>query len=663
MSSVRRFTFITIFATFVIFLAIFLFYSSKQLENSAELIVHEARKDISSLAYTLSKQLKSKDDIQKFRALLDRTQASNNFLKTILVSDAQNILITTNYKYKTVPTREEYYIPENISNINILSLEKVFHEKIVFYEQNRRVELNLFLIMNKKDIQNYIIDEIINFALTIVSISILILLLITYFISKLMIYPLEKLRQYAYYQSTEPSSFYLKELEYIRASMIQTFNRLEDEKKELYSVARTDSLSGLANREYLSERLKWLISESNRSESEFALLFLDLDHFKTINDSLGHDVGDMLLKNVARIIENVIRNNDIVARVGGDEFVIILSQYDSIIELTQVMDRIQTRLNQTQIINEHTLEITSSIGIAFYPKDGLDEIALMKNADIAMYQAKKDGRNQYHFFTQELHEEIQREIQINSEMKKALKNGEFELYYQPKNSVKNNEIIGCEALIRWNHPTKGLVPPNDFIPLAEKDDFIVELGAWILQEAMEQQVKWKESGVCDINMSINVSVRQLFHRNFENSFKEIVKLSKIEPAMLDIEIVESLFLDNVHNSAYLLNMFHTTGASVSLDDFGTGYSSLSYLKEFPIDTLKIDKVFIDDYKSESGSIFLETIIKMGQILKIDVLCEGIETQEQLEYIKSLNCTFYQGYLCSKPVKAEEFETLYSTTKK
>jgi len=655
--SIRGFSYTAIIFTVLLFVSIFFYYFFLQINNSADLIVHEARKDLSSLSYTISKQIQSKEDVSKIRALLDRTVAANNFIKTILITDTQNVLSTTDYHFKKIPNAHQYYIPESMSSKDIVNQHKILHNTIYYFSGLQKQSLNLFIVLEYKTITEHIDSELQSFSLNIFFVSILYLILISYIISKLIINPLEMLRQYAYYQSTIPKKFTLIELEYIRSSMIQTFQRLEVEKKELYKLARTDSLSGLANREYLSERLGWLISEADRSDAEFALLFLDLDHFKTVNDSLGHNIGDVLLRKIAHIIEDVIRSSDIVARVGGDEFVVILTQYDSTIELTQVIDRIQERVQQPHTVEKYSLEVTSSIGIAFYPKDGRDEITLMKHADIAMYQAKKDGRNQYHFFTKTLHEQIQKEISLDKEMKHALKNSEFELYYQPKTNTYTGEIIACEALIRWNHPEKGMIYPNSFIPLAEKNNFIIELGLWILQEAMKQQVKWKREGICDIPISINISVKQLFHRNFENDFKEIVQKSSIETAKIDIEIVESLFLKNIEDSKYLLNMFHELGVTISLDDFGTGYSSLSYLKEFPIDTLKIDKIFIDDYKSESGAIFLETIIKMGETLKLNVLCEGIETQEQLEFIKTLHCDYYQGYFCSKPISATAFAKL------
>jgi diguanylate cyclase (GGDEF)-like protein len=659
MNSIRRFSIAIILSTLFIFSGVFFYYFNNQLHSSAELIVQSVRKDISSLSYALSKELTSKEQIQNYKALLTKTEVANDFIKYMMIADTNNILLSSNYKFNKLPSAEAYFIPESMNNIQILRQEKILSGEIVYFERNTRKKANIFVQIDTENVDKYLNKNTQDLVINITLIALLYLIALIYVIAKYVISPLEELRQYAYYQSEIPKRFYLKEFEYIRSSMIQTLSRLEEEKKELYNVSRTDALSGLSNREHLNERLHWLISEASRNNKEFALLFLDLDHFKTINDTLGHNIGDILLKNTASIIQNVIRSSDIVARVGGDEFVIVINHYDSILELTQVIDRIQKKINKPFVIDNQTLEVTSSIGVAFYPKDGTDKVSLMKNADIAMYQAKKDGRNQYHFFTEALHHQIQEDIQLNKEMKQALKNGEFELYYQAKNDVQTNEIVGCEALIRWNHPTKGLVPPYKFIPLAENYGFIVELGHWIMSEAMLQQVSWRDRGICDIPVSINISVKQMFHKNFEHDFKTILQSSTISHDKLDVEIVESLFLSSSHNSFQILHMFHDMDINISLDDFGTGYSSLSYLKNFPIDTLKIDKTFVDDFQDESGRIFLETIIKMGQTLKIQVLCEGVETQEQLDFLKDLGCDAYQGYLFSKPVRVHEFEKLVS----
>jgi diguanylate cyclase (GGDEF)-like protein len=286
--------------------------------------------------------------------------------------------------------------------------------------------------------------------------------------------------------------------------MVQTFQTLENEKKELYSMARTDSLSGLANRNSLNEFLMRLIANASRDKSEFAFLFLDLDHFKDINDSLGHNVGDALLKKVSSIIDETLRSTDFVARVGGDEFVIIIQDYHSLMEVTNIVDRIQAHLSKTLVIQTYPVNINSSIGISFYPKDGDSIVSLMKNSDIAMYEAKAKGRGRYNFYTEELNEKVQSSIALDKNIRKALQNNEYKLYYQPKVDVNTKEIVGVEALIRWIDENNNIIPPDKFIPHAEETGFIIELGEWVVEEAIRQYSVWRDRGN-DLRVSINIS--------------------------------------------------------------------------------------------------------------------------------------------------------------
>jgi diguanylate cyclase (GGDEF)-like protein len=383
---------------------------------------------------------------------------------------------------------------------------------------------------------------------------------------------------------------------------------------------------------------------------------LDLDNFKDINDSLGHNVGDELLKKISSIIGEAVRSNDFVARVGGDEFVIIVEKYHSAVGLSVIVERIQKYLAQTWIIQTYPVHVGSSVGIAFYPKDGDNLVSLMKNSDIAMYEAKKNGRARYHFFTEELNKRVQDSIVLDKEMRKALAEKEYQLYYQPKVNIKTGAIVGAEALIRWISPGV-VIAPDVFIPLAEENGFIVELGRWVVKEAVKQQRLWKEKNI-DIVISINVSAKQLLEDNFIREFKNMLEQNRVEPSKIDVEITEYLFLQHSEKNSQILQELHDFGVNISLDDFGTGYSSLSYLKRFPIDSLKIDKAFIDDYSSERGAIFVDTIVKMGQTLNMNVIAEGVELKEQLDYLKTIGCDQYQGYYFSKPLNVDDFEALF-----
>ncbi len=653
--NIQRFILFLLFLLLFMFYMIFSYYFFKQEEEIANVILKSLKNNLTETTYTLSKNIEKKDDILSYRALLDRISSNEDFIKAILVFDDNKLLVTTEPAYKV--------LPKNIQNNNLdSSYKKLIHQKYIeeyirFYEGKNEKKLLLVYILEHEEIHSHFInnkfDFLLYFGLLPILALIFLVVLLRVYISK----PLELLRQYAYYNDYVPKAFKLRELEAIRHSMVDSFSRLENEKKELYLMARTDSLSGLANRNSLNEFVERLIPKAARNHEEFAFLFLDIDHFKTVNDSLGHNIGDELLQNIASIIKKTLRPNDFVARVGGDEFVIIIQDYKSYIELSQIIARVQKHLGRPWVIQTHPINIGCSIGVAFYPKDGEDIFSLMKNADIAMYEAKKLGRNQYHFFTQELNQVVQNTINLDKDMRQALINKEYQLYYQPKVDLSSSKIVGVEALIRWISPTKGFIAPNVFIPLAEENDFIKELGVWIIEEALKQHLKWKDLGI-NINISINISAKQLLDKGFVSKFIKNIENKKIEPSKIDLEITEYMFMEDSNHANNKLSKLHDFGVTISLDDFGTGYSSLSYLKKFPIDYLKIDKAFLDDFDSTDGSIFLETIVKMGQMLKMKVIAEGVETQEQIDYLKSISCDLYQGYYFSKPLCSEDFEKLY-----
>lgn len=655
MFTIQKFILFFIFSLLFIFYTIFGYYFFKQEKEMANIILKTIKYNISELSYTISKGIKNKEDISSFRSLIDRVASNQEFIETIMILDGDNLLLSSNPKYTTLS--ETLNNKKTISTyIDTLNMDYI-EEEIRFYEGKNSEKFRLIYILKHDEIKEHFIknkiDFIVHFGLLPIIAFVFLFILLRIYVSK----PLELLRQFAYDNHKIPKAFKLKELEAIRLSMFDSFSRLESEKKELYQMARTDSLSGLANRNSLNEYLEKLIPSAKRDKKEFAFLFLDIDHFKTVNDSLGHNVGDELLQNIASIIKKALRSNDFVARIGGDEFVIIIQDYNSYLELTNIITRIQEYLCKPWIIQTHPVQIACSIGISFYPKDATTSVNLMKNADIAMYEAKKLGRNQFQFFTQTLNETVQNTILLDQEMKLALKNSEYSLFYQPKIDIKTSKIIGAEALIRWIHPKKGIISPNSFIPLAEENGFIKKLGDWIIDEVLEQHLKWKEKGI-DIPISINISVKQLFDMNFETKLISKLKLKNIKPSKIDLEITEYLFMEQSNETINKLEKIHDFGVSISLDDFGTGYSSLSYLKKFPIDYLKIDKAFLDDFNTPDGSIFLETIVKMGQTLKIKVIAEGVETQEQVNYLKDISCDQIQGYFFSKPLSSKDFEKFY-----
>jgi diguanylate cyclase (GGDEF)-like protein len=635
---------------------VFANYYFAQRNTTAGVISSRINNELSELSYLVSKHIKS-SPISSVRPLLDRKAANNSYLSAIAIFDNDQLIMATDPSYSKIPTSADLYIAPHESSYSSLKSIIALKENVHYYEGKDLKNYTLIFYLDKQYIKLQFSDLKRDFLLFFILMPISLVLLIWLVVGRLVAKPLEALRQYAYYNSKIPSPFKVKEIEYIRASMVQTFHRLDQERTELFNQSRTDSLSGLANRNYLQERVEQIIEMSDRDNKEFALLFLDLDHFKTVNDSLGHDIGDELLKSIAKTIQDILRFNDVVARIGGDEFVIVLTHYKNEIELYEIIERIQNQLMKPWLIKSFPIHITSSIGITVYPKDGSDLLSLMKNADIAMYEAKARGRRGYHFFTESLNTKTQEYIELTNAMRDALKNGEYELYYQPQNNVKGDQIIGAEALIRWKKPGSGFIPPNTFIPIAEQNGFIIELGAWVLEKAIVQLKEWQDQGF-DLKISINVAPQQIKHRDFITQLESILMRHKVKAENIFLEITESIFLDGSKAIYQAFADIKKLGVQISLDDFGTGYSSLSYLKKFPIDVLKIDKAFLDDYATEEGSVFIETIINMASTLKLNVVAEGVETQSQVSYLQGLSCSYYQGYFCSPAVGIETFNKLY-----
>lgn len=429
--------------------------------------------------------------------------------------------------------------------------------------------------------------------------------------------------------------------------------------EELSFTSLHDSLTGLPNRYNLYSQLKLTVANANRYERKFAVLFLDLDHFKNINDTLGHNVGDTLLKAVSHKLKSMIRENDIVARIGGDEFIIILNDFNDLGTLEQVISKILDAFHQEWVVQKHFLRLSTSIGVAIYPDDSQEINELMKFADIAMYKAKAEGRDQFSFFTATLNAQVHEEVKIAHDMHRALEDHEFVLYYQPKIHISTGKIIGAEALIRWKHHEKGIIYPNSFISIAENTGFILKLGTWIIDETVEMLSRLQHAGYTDIHVSCNVSTRQFQNLHLYSDIENAIFTNGINPAQFAIEITESVMMEYLDVTLEVLKRMKGLGIHICMDDFGTGYSSLSYLRRFPIDSLKIDKCFVDDISANENNdhILLNTIIAMGQTLNLNVIAEGVEEAYQMEYLKARGCEYYQGYYFAKPVSEDEFFAL------
>ena len=420
-------------------------------------------------------------------------------------------------------------------------------------------------------------------------------------------------------------------------------------------LALHDALTDLPNRTLLNDRIAQLIALARRHSNQFAVLFLDVDRFKLINDTLGHTMGDRLLRSVAERLSACVRGTDTVGRLGGDEFVVLLSEIEHARDAVIIADKMRASVAFPYEIMPHDNHVTVSIGISIYPYDGLDAETLFKNADIALYHAKEIGRNNSQFFTQDMNHHAIERRSLEAGLRGALERGEFALHYQPKINLATGAIIGAEALLRWNHPVRGTLLPGLFVPIAEESRLIVPIGQWVLREACRQAQAWRDCGLAMDQMAVNISAVEFQTKGFLDSVKTILKETDFDPHCLELELTESVLMQNAESTASLLEELKAMGVQLAIDDFGTGYSSLSYLSRFPIDTLKIDQSFVKKMTSDSTSAtIVSTVINMGKSLKQRVVAEGVETPEQLSFLQARHCEEGQGYHFSKPLSAEAF---------
>lgn len=429
----------------------------------------------------------------------------------------------------------------------------------------------------------------------------------------------------------------------------------------IHYQANYDRLTDLPNRHLFLDRMDNAIKQAKRGGTKIALMLLDLDRFKWINDTLGHSAGDLILEETAKRLKQAIRVSDTAARLGGDEFTIILPDLNRGINAEIVASKIYAAFSKPVNFEGNEIYISGSIGISIYPEDGKDTETLQKNADTAMYSAKEAGRNRFHYFTPLLQAETERRLTLISFMRKALEKEEFSVYYQPVMDIISNSIIGAEALIRWQHPTLGFISPVEFIPLAEETGLIRPIGDWVLRRVSQDIRRWQKRGLKPIQVSVNKSPRQFSSDECSANWKATLEEYNIPLSRIVVEITESVFMEKGGHCTESLTAMREMGIKVALDDFGTGYSSLSYLKRFPVDILKIDKEFINEVTTNpSDALLVETIITLAEKMKLKVIAEGVETQEQLEFLRKNNCRFIQGYYFSKPLPYEEFKIYLAT---
>ncbi|WP_164549078.1 EAL domain-containing protein [Amphritea opalescens] len=510
-----------------------------------------------------------------------------------------------------------------------------------------------------KNLQKVVYVAALFFLLTALAISIVINSAVRKVISK----PIEQLvlrtRLFAIGQKPEPianwGSYEITEL----ALAVDMMNDdLERETNRLAFMATHDDLTGLPNRSLLNDRLEQVIQDTRRYQTKAAVLFLDLDQFKIINDSLGHSTGDKLLQMVADRISFQLREDDVVSRFGGDEFVVVISDFEHMLDLSNIAEKLLFIIKQPYMIDGYDLSITSSIGISVCPEDSDVAEILIQNADSAMYESKKLGRNAFQFHTKDIRDQVLRKLQLEEALRKALDEQQFVLYYQPKVNLNTGEIYGMEALIRWQHPEMGIVSPLEFIPLAEETGLIMDIGAWVIEEACWQMKQWSGRFPWLRSMAINLSVKQFQQKDFCRQIEGVIREQNIASCKIDFEITESMIMGDVEAAIRMLAQLRALGVSISIDDFGTGYSSLSYLKHLPTDALKIDRAFINDLVNDKNDqAITKSIIALANNLNLNVIAEGIEDAEQAAMLTAMGCRYAQGYYFSRPLPAAEMALL------
>lgn len=454
---------------------------------------------------------------------------------------------------------------------------------------------------------------------------------------------------------------------------LQDITERTNAQQQIHTLAYFDLVTGLPNRAQLNEQLNYVLKTAQRNGTQFAVMFLDLDHFKQVNDTLGHDAGDDLLQQVATRLTSVVRETDsvsrtgamaedepgtrhTVARLGGDEFVVLLGHINRAEDAARVAERLATSISEPYSLGNVDVNVTTTVGISVFPDDGEDAETLMKHADVAMYHAKEQGRNGYQFYSHGIHQLALARFSMERDLKIAIEEGQFSLVYQPKLRADTLEFTGVEALVRWNHPEKGTISPAEFIPLAEETGQIIPLGSWVLETACRQAQAWVDKGLDNIYMAVNCSPMQFTRGNIVSDIDNALELSGLDPNLLEIELTENLFLENVDHGIKVLNRMKQLGICIAIDDFGTGYSSLSYLKRLPVDKLKVDRIFVDGIDTDAGNqAIVAALVTLSHNLDLTVVAEGVETDEQLALLRELDCDEAQGFLLSYPLPPDELE--------
>jgi len=648
---------LNLFAVIAVSALLFYIYT-QQRENLVRVIgSHCIKSTLIQNSYIFSKILNDENDSYILKPFLDRKVASSDIIKGFIVSDGKKVLIKSGKIENKIPDSSKVY--SDIYNIDLKALTSysVFKKDFSFYDGTKRRVYSLYLFTDKKYVLSLLEGLKTKYLLIWLGVIAVLFFIVHFLVKRCIIEPIEYLKLFAQKKVTKKKNLHIKEFNTIETILKRTFDQLDSQIGYLYDVSVTDSLTGLGNRKFLYE---YLHSKLKSDSNEFAVALVDLDNFKDINDYYGHNMGDEVLKKVAEVLKSSINSEDKAVRIGGDEFVLVINSVKGD-ELRKLFKRILKRLNAVWKINSEEVLLSASIGVSMFPQNGSTIHELLKNADIALYEAKKKGKNRIVNFNDELKEQIEKQVVLKNKLKKALDNDEFEMYYQAKVD-RDGKIRGCEALIRWFSDGR-MVSPAEFIPVAERSGFMYALGEWIAKDVMKTRKEWNENGFMkDISIAFNVSAVQLKNEKFLRKFKKYLDETGCGVKGLEIEITESAFVENRKTAQKIINEFHEMGVKINLDDFGTGYSSLSFLREFCVDVIKIDKSFVDHVLQTRGEIYINTMINMAKNLSLKTVAEGVENKEQFELLKELGVDCFQGYYFAKPLNKEEFEKLVRSSK-
>jgi diguanylate cyclase (GGDEF)-like protein len=630
-------------------LTMFLHYT-QTVKHIHTIMIDNLRESVSDMKFDI-KAIVNNQDTLNLKAYLDRQKAGSRMIKEVyVVKEDGTLLRTSDYLYEKNNFKEGNTVSlrqlntDNISDIDLLrsDIKVIDHDKIVYY--------SIYVKMDNKyitdSVQQRIGVQIIYPLLFFIGVVIFYLL----YIKKMIMKPIMIVDDFLRGIVQKIPRFYILEFNHLSQN-------LQNNLKELKELAYFDTLTGVNNRKAIEEILEKKIIETKKNKNPFAVAMIDLDHFKKVNDSYGHHIGDLLLKEIAEVLQSEIRIVDNIGRLGGDEFLIIIDCIDTA-DISMKLQRLITKFKEPFRIEGDDITIGMSIGSAMCPEDGNDMTTLLKHVDMAMYQAKHEGRNRVVFFSKELGKKIESEIELEKEIRYAFEHNEFRLEYQPIIDINSGKVVAVEALIRWEHPVKGTIYPTEFIPFVEKGCCVKEIGVWVFDRACNQQQEWLKKGI-DVNMSINLSVKHMHASNFYEVMKAIIKKHDTDINKISLEITEYTLMEYRETTMAMLNKMEHDGMTFRLDDFGTGYSSLTYLKDTPISSIKIDKSFIDEITPNKKPVhLLNAIINLSHAIDVTTIAEGVEEAYQVEYLKEIGCDMIQGYYYSEALDSEAFETYY-----